>query len=185
MTVKHDIMSILGLDLGYMVKYNPLPLGVPSHFALGKRVIFDPISFVSSLLNTDAVKTIVQTLICAIICCLPGCAEAVALISERSGGDNGEGRGLGRAGAQGQGAASLGGDAKTVLLLPGNAHHVLLVRYTGIYMLCQDSAFSAKWFLFKQLSSCACLMVNHGIIKNFPEINNFSVRETLTMKLQI
>ena len=57
---------------------------------------------------------------------LPGCAEDVALMSERSGGDKGEGRGWGRAGAQGQGAARLGGPDKTVLLLPGNAHLALI-----------------------------------------------------------
>ena len=58
---------------------------------------------------------------------LPGCAEDVALMSERSGGDKGEGRGWGRAGAQGQGAARLGGPDKTVLLTPGNAHLALIV----------------------------------------------------------
>ena len=45
-------MSVLGLDLGFTVKYNPLPSGVPSGFALGnsfrQRVIFDSISLVSS-----------------------------------------------------------------------------------------------------------------------------------------
>ena len=45
-------MSVLGLDSGYTVKYNPLPSGAPSGFALGnsfrQRVIFDRISFVSS-----------------------------------------------------------------------------------------------------------------------------------------
>ena len=52
MIVKNDIMSALGLNLGYTVKYNPLPSGVPSGFALGNsfrpRVIFDRISLVSS-----------------------------------------------------------------------------------------------------------------------------------------
>ena len=46
-------MYVLGLDSGYMVKYNPLPSGAPSGFALGnffrQRVIFDRISLVSSL----------------------------------------------------------------------------------------------------------------------------------------
>ena len=50
--VKSDILSMLGLDLGYTVKYNPLPSGVPLGFALGNsfrhRVIFDRISLVSS-----------------------------------------------------------------------------------------------------------------------------------------
>ena len=45
-------MSVLGLDSGYTVKYNPLPSGVPSGFALGnsfsQNVIFDRISLVSS-----------------------------------------------------------------------------------------------------------------------------------------
>ena len=44
-------MAVLGLDLGYTVKYNPLPSGVPSGFALGnslrQRVIFDRTSLVS------------------------------------------------------------------------------------------------------------------------------------------
>ena len=46
-------MSVLRLDLVYVVKYNPLPSGVPSGFALGnsfmQRVIFDRISLVSSI----------------------------------------------------------------------------------------------------------------------------------------
>ena len=46
-------MSVLGLNLGYTVKYNPLPLGVCLGFALGnsfrQRVIFDRISLVLSL----------------------------------------------------------------------------------------------------------------------------------------
>ena len=46
------IVSVLGLDSGYTVKYNPLPSGVPSGFALRnsfrQRVIFDRISLVSS-----------------------------------------------------------------------------------------------------------------------------------------
>ena len=29
-------MSVLGLDLGYTAKYNPLPSGVPSVFALAQ-----------------------------------------------------------------------------------------------------------------------------------------------------
>ena len=41
-------MSVLGLDSGYTVKYNPLPSGVPSGFAIGnsfrQKVIFDRIS---------------------------------------------------------------------------------------------------------------------------------------------
>ena len=45
-------MSVLGLDLGYTVKYNPLPSGVPSVFALvnsfRRKVIFDRVSLVSS-----------------------------------------------------------------------------------------------------------------------------------------
>ena len=31
----NDIMFVLGLDSGYTVKYNRLPSGVPSGFALG------------------------------------------------------------------------------------------------------------------------------------------------------
>ena len=31
-------MSVLGIDSGYTVKYNPLPSGVPSGFALGKSL---------------------------------------------------------------------------------------------------------------------------------------------------
>ena len=45
-------MSLLGLDSGYTVKYNPLPSGVPLGFALRnsfrRRVIFDRISLVLS-----------------------------------------------------------------------------------------------------------------------------------------
>ena len=50
-------MSVLGQDLGYTVKYNPLPSRVPSGFALGnsfrQKVIFDRISLV--LPNTDTI----------------------------------------------------------------------------------------------------------------------------------
>ena len=46
------ILPILGLNLGYTVKYSPLPSGVPSGFALGnslwRRAIIDRISFFSS-----------------------------------------------------------------------------------------------------------------------------------------
>ena len=45
-------MSVLGLDLGYTVKYNPLPSGAPFGFAFGnsfrQRDIFDIISLVLS-----------------------------------------------------------------------------------------------------------------------------------------
>ena len=41
--VRNEIMSVLGLDLGYMVKYSPSPLG-----ALGQRAIFDHLSLLSS-----------------------------------------------------------------------------------------------------------------------------------------
>ena len=53
-------MSVLGLDSGYTVKYNPLPSGVPSGFALGNsfrpRVIFDRVSFVLSLYGYNISK---------------------------------------------------------------------------------------------------------------------------------
>ena len=46
-----DIMSVLGLDSVSMIKYNPLPSGVPLDFALGnsfwQRVIFDRMSLFS------------------------------------------------------------------------------------------------------------------------------------------
>ena len=46
-------MSVLGLDSGYTIKYNPLPSGVPLGFALGnsfrQRVEFYHISLVSFL----------------------------------------------------------------------------------------------------------------------------------------
>ena len=48
----NDIMSVLGLNSGYTVKYNPLSSGVPLGFALGhsfrQMVIFDSISLVLS-----------------------------------------------------------------------------------------------------------------------------------------
>ena len=45
-------MSILGLDSGYTVKYNPLPSGVPSG---RQRVIFDHIFLVSSKYGNNEV----------------------------------------------------------------------------------------------------------------------------------
>ena len=47
-------MSVLGLDSGYMVKYNPLPSGVPSGFALGNS--FKHRVYPLSRLNTDTVS---------------------------------------------------------------------------------------------------------------------------------
>ena len=50
-------MSVLGLDLGYAVKYNPLPLGVPLGFALGnsfRQRVYLTI-YPSSRPNTDTV----------------------------------------------------------------------------------------------------------------------------------
>ena len=50
--LKNDILSVLGLDSGYTVKYSPPPLGVPSGFALGNSLwptaIVYRISLVSS-----------------------------------------------------------------------------------------------------------------------------------------
>ena len=50
--LKNNILPVLGLNSGYTVKYSPLPLGVPSGFALGnflrQRAIFDRTSLVSS-----------------------------------------------------------------------------------------------------------------------------------------
>ena len=50
--VRNEILSVLGLDSGYTVKYTPLPSGVPSGFALGnsfrQRGIFDRISLLLS-----------------------------------------------------------------------------------------------------------------------------------------
>ena len=58
MIVKNYIMSVLGLDSGYTVKYTPSPSGVPQGFALGnsfsRRGIFDHISLLSSY-NTDTI----------------------------------------------------------------------------------------------------------------------------------
>ena len=46
--LKNDILLVLRLNSGFTVKYRPLPLGVPSGFALGnslrRRAIFDRIS---------------------------------------------------------------------------------------------------------------------------------------------
>ena len=50
--VRNEIMSVLGLNSGYTVKYSPPPLRVPSIFALGnslrQRAIFDCTSLVLS-----------------------------------------------------------------------------------------------------------------------------------------
>ena len=57
-------MSVLGLYSGYTAKYDPLPLGVSSGFALGnsfrKRVIFDPVSLVSSHFGYYSKYTVVH-----------------------------------------------------------------------------------------------------------------------------
>ena len=54
-------MSVLGLNSGYTVKYNPLVSGVPSGFALGnsfrQTVILDHISLVSSLYGYSILYT--------------------------------------------------------------------------------------------------------------------------------
>ena len=47
--VRHEIMSILGLDSGYTVKYSPSPSGVPSGEGLNLTV------YPSSRPNTDTV----------------------------------------------------------------------------------------------------------------------------------
>ena len=44
----YDIMSVLGLDLENTVKYNPVPSGVPSGFALWNSFRQRVISLVSS-----------------------------------------------------------------------------------------------------------------------------------------
>ena len=50
-------MSILGLDSGYTVKYNPLPSGVPSGTPSGKGLYLTV--YPSSRPNTDTVHIIV------------------------------------------------------------------------------------------------------------------------------
>ena len=50
--LKNNILPVLGLILGYTVKYSPLPLGVPEGKAQGnylrRRAIFECTSLVSS-----------------------------------------------------------------------------------------------------------------------------------------
>ena len=87
-------MVVLGLNLGYTVKYNPLPFGVSSGFALWdsfrQRVIFDRISLVSSYYrysikftrshcNAQCSKTALTlgAVFCAELIDAGGCAGAV------------------------------------------------------------------------------------------------------------
>ena len=60
MIVKNYIMSVLGLDSGYTVKYNPFPPRVPSGLALGnsfrQRVYLTV--YPSSRPNTDTISGI-------------------------------------------------------------------------------------------------------------------------------